>query len=166
MHRFQRGALAALMLTITAVLIAVTPALSQRIIVNGEPADRKPAGTLNARLAKAADISDEKVTKVLKELGPAITAQLAKGNMVELPGLGTFRVVRVPEHRDLVSGRPAMIPAANFVEFRPAGGLADAANAPGAIAVETIPIWQFTPLGNQVPQTRIPSGRVPGSKIQ
>jgi len=49
-----------------------------------------------------------------------------------LQGLGVFRVVRVPEHRDLVDGRPAVIAATNYVDFKPFGGLVDAANAAAA----------------------------------
>jgi nucleoid DNA-binding protein len=164
MRRFHRRALTALMLTLAAVLLLAAPVLSQRILVQGETA--KPAVTLTARLAKSADIPEEKVAKLLKELGPAISAQLAKGEKVELPGLGTLRVVRVAEHRDLVNGRPAIIAAKNYVEFLPVGALNDAANAPGAVPQDTVPVWQFNPLGNQVPSERIPSGRVPGTKTR
>ena len=165
MRRFHRGALAALLLTLAAVLLAATPALSQKIIVP-DNTPRPAPGSLTARLAKAADIPEEKVAKLLKELGPAISAQLAKGEKVDLSGLGSFRVVRVPEHRDLVNGRPAIIAARNYVEFLPIGTLNDAANAPSAVPQDVVPVWQFNPLGNEVPTERVPSGRVPGYKTR
>jgi nucleoid DNA-binding protein len=148
------------------VLVLATPALSQRIVVKDRPAPKAPAGSLQARLAKVADVPEDKVAKLLKALGPELAAQLAKGEMVEIPGLGTFRVVRIAEHRDLVNGRPAIIPAVNRVEFLPATGMSDAANAPGAVPQQTVPVWEFNPLGNQVPTDRAPSGRVPGYKVR
>src|ERR1700722_9683940 len=154
MYLLQRRALIALAVTIGLVLLIASPALSQKGPVIKEPASLKKEVTFKGRLAKAADISEEKVEKILKALGPALVAELSSGNRVELAGIGTFRVVRISEHRDLVNGRPAVIPATNDVEFLPAQGMVDASNAPGAKAETTVPRWEFNPLGNEVPAVR------------
>jgi nucleoid DNA-binding protein len=165
MRKFHQGALAALVLTLIGVLALAAPAWSQLTVK--EPPSLKEPATLKGRLAKAVDVPEEKVEKFLKALGPAVAAQLAKGEKVEFPGLGTFRVVRVPEHRDLVNGRPAMIPANNYVEFIPTAGLVDASNAPGAVPQDTVPIWRFDPLpGDSAPSNRLPATRVPSSKTR
>jgi nucleoid DNA-binding protein len=165
MSKFHQGALAALVLTLVGLLALAAPAWSQLAV--REPPSLKEPATLKGRLARAVDVPDEKIDKFLKALGPAVAAQLAKGEKVELQGLGTFRVVRVPEHRDLVNGRPVMIEASNYVEFIPTAGLVDASNAPGAVPQDTVPIWRFDPLpGDSAPSNRLPNVRVPSSKIR
>ncbi len=166
MYLLQRRALIALAVTMGIVLLIASPALSQKGPVIKEPQSLKKELTFKGKLGKAADISDEKVEKLLKALGPALAAELSSGNRVELAGVGTFRVVRVGEHRDLVNGRPAMIPATNYVEFLPASNMIDASNAPGAKAESSVPRWEFTPVGNEVPTQRQPNVRVPSSKIR
>ena len=71
------------------------------------------------QIAAAAKLVEGDVDKMLKELGPAISRTIARGEKVEIAGLGVFRVVNVPEHKDLVQGRPATIPAVNYIEFLP-----------------------------------------------
>ena len=78
------------------------PARSQRVIVL-DPLPRD--------LAKQAEVGEADVAKVLTALGPAVARQLAAGREVAVPGLGTFRVVRIPENKDLVGGRPGTIPS-------------------------------------------------------
>ena len=85
---------------------------------------------------------------------------------MELKGLGTLRVVRVPEHRDLVDGRPATIPASNYVDFLPAGGLVEAANAPGAVPQDTVPPFQYVPLPDQTKGLRTPEERMPNVRTR
>ena len=75
--------------------------------------------TIPERIADATRLSEQDVNKFLTAIGPAIRDDLRQGKEVSLPGLGTFRVVRVAEHKDLVNGRPAVIPATNTVEFIP-----------------------------------------------
>jgi len=111
-------------------------------------------------VATAAKLREEDVAKVLSALGPAIREQLARGEVVELPGLGVFRIVRVPEHKDLVNGRPATIPAANTVEFLPSGDAIDAANAADAVPADTVPAYQFNPLPIQTKGLRTPEDRM------
>jgi nucleoid DNA-binding protein len=165
MRKVHRGALAALTLTLVGLLALTAPVWSQLTVK--EPARPEKASTLRGRLAKVGDVSEEKIDAILKELGPAIADQLARGEKIEMRGLGTFRVVRIPEHRDLVSGRPAIIAARNYVEFLPTGSLVEASNAPGAVPQETVTTWQFDPMrGQEVPFERAPSSRFPGQKIR
>src|SRR5262249_50797041 len=94
--------------------------------------------TLKAGLTAATKEKPETIDKLLNALRPAVSEQLRSGREVELPGVGTLRVVRVAEHLDLVGGRPATIPARNFVEFVPGGTLNADANSPGARPARTI----------------------------
>src|SRR5262249_45922397 len=110
MRKAHRGALAVLAGTLVALAWA-GPARSQR------PA---PPPTLPQDIARDPRLREESVARVLDALGPAVTRQLAAGRQVTLPGLGTFRVVRVPEHRGLEGGRAVTVAGANYVEFIPA----------------------------------------------
>jgi nucleoid DNA-binding protein len=161
MRKIHWGALGVLTATLAVALIVANPAQSQRIIIKDGAKD-----SLRGRLARAGDIPEEKVDKLLKELGPAISDQLSRGQKVELPGLGAFRVVRVPEHRDLVNGRPTMIAATNYVEFVPVQGVVDSANAASAVPADTVPIWEFNPNSRQVPSQSVPNTRVPSTRIR
>jgi nucleoid DNA-binding protein len=105
------------------------------------------------------------VDDVLKLLGPAISAKLARGERVEIPGLGTFRVVRVGEHRDMIDGRPGVVPAHNYVEFLPVQDIVNAANAPGAVPAETVPAFQYNVLPGQTPGQRFPGVRTPSTRV-
>src|SRR4051794_2653136 len=87
------------------------------------PAPAKKVPALNAAIARHAKVKVADVDKMLKAFGPAFAEQLAAGREVNLPGVGLFRVVRVDEYKDLVNGRPATIPAKNYVEFIPDGQL-------------------------------------------
>ena len=123
-------------------------------------------GTLKSQIAKATKLEEADVDKVLKELGPAISARLARGERVDMPGLGTFRVVRIPEHRDLVQGRPATIPAVNYVEFLAGPAVVDAANAPTAVPAATVPAFEYNPVPYQTPGQRVPDERVPSTRVR
>jgi len=122
--------------------------------------------TLKGSIAASSKVSEENVAKVLEALGPAVRDKLASGQTVELPGLGVFRVVRVPEHRDLVNGRPATINPANYVEFVPAGGLDAAANAAAAVPAETVPEFRYEPLPGQTPSMKLPDERMPNVRTR
>ena len=128
---------------------------------------QKPAaGSLKGQIAANTKLEEADIEKVLRELGPAISARIANGDRVDLPGLGTFRVVRVPEHKDLVDGRPATIAAVNYVEFVPEQGLVNASNAPGAVPSVVVPPFEYHPLKNQVPSQKVPDNRVPSTRIR
>jgi nucleoid DNA-binding protein len=116
------------------------------------------------RLAKAARMSEENANRFYQALGPVIRDELAHGKQVNIPGLGTFRVVRVEEHRDLRGGRPVVVPAVNTVEFVSEGTLLDAANAAGAQPAESVPPFQYVPLPGQTPGQKVGPTRTPGTR--
>jgi nucleoid DNA-binding protein len=128
--------------------------------------DSPASETLNQRLAKAAKLGQADVDKVMQALGPAIRAELSKGRTVDLPGLGSFRVVRIAEHRDLRNGRPVTIPAVNHVEFVGGDEVGDAVNGPDAVPAETVPAFQYIPLPGQTPSQRTPGTRVPPTRTR
>jgi nucleoid DNA-binding protein len=130
------------------------------------PRSAAVAGTLKGQIAAATKLEEADVDKVLKELGPAISARLARGEQVNLPGLGTFRVVRIPEHKDLVQGRPATIPAVNHVEFMAGAAVLDASNAPTAVPAAVVPAFEYNPVPYQTPGQRVPEGKVPSTRIR
>ena len=151
------GALAALVGTFALALTWTAPAHSQRPPL---------LDTLPRELVKRARVSEEAVARLLNTLGPAVREQLANGRDVTLPGLGVFRVVRVPEHRNLVDGRPTTIPARNTVEFLPDGGISAAANNPQARPAATVQPFEYNILPGQTPSQRAPSTRLPSSRIR
>jgi nucleoid DNA-binding protein len=104
---------------------------------------KKATPNLETGLVTATKEKKESVEKIMKALGPAIQEQLTAGRQLEIPGVGTFRVVKVEAYRDLVNGRPAVIPERNFVEFLPAAALNAAANAPGSVPARVVPPAEF-----------------------
>jgi nucleoid DNA-binding protein len=118
------------------------------------------------RIADATRLPEQDVNKFLNAIGPAIREDLRQGKEVSLPGLGTFRVVRVAEHKDLVNGRPAVIPATNTVEFIPEDTVTDAANTPGARPADTVPAFRYIPLPTQTPSQKAPYVRSPGMRTR
>jgi nucleoid DNA-binding protein len=118
--------------------------------------------TLSQRLARTTQLAEEDITKILNELGPAIQYDLTHGKQVTFLGLGTFRVVRVPEHRDLKNGQVVTVPAVNTVEFLATSQLKEASNTSGAVPAETVPEYRFNPLPQQTPTQRVPLIRNPG----
>jgi nucleoid DNA-binding protein len=121
-------------------LLALGMALAADAQVVEQP---KKAPTLKEGIAKESKEKAATVEKILKALGPAGREQLAAGREIELPGLGVLRVVRIAEHKDLVKGIPAVIPATNYVEFVPAADLVAAANAKGAVPAKTVEAYEF-----------------------
>jgi nucleoid DNA-binding protein len=119
---------------------------------------------LKGRIVKATNLPEADVAKVLAALGPAVKDMLGQGDSVDVPNLGTFRVVRIPEHRDLVNGRPATIAGSNYVEFLAAGRFADAANQPGVKPAETVPPFEYNPLPDQTKSLRTGPTRQPNTR--
>lgn len=152
-------ALAALAGTLAALIPMAAPAQTQ-----------KPRGeeTLGQRVARESKLSEEQVARVLAALGPAMRDELKKGNTVSLPGLGTFRVVRVAEHKDIEAGtgRVQRIPAKNTIEFLPTEGLGEAANTAAAVPAETVPAFEYTPLPNQVKGQKVAPTRNEGVRTR
>jgi len=130
------------------------------------PAAKPVAGTVEEEIAAEAGMKVDDVKKVIRALGPNIAKRLARGEQVDFPGFGLFRVVRVPEHKDLVDGRPAVITGANYVEFLAGPTLNGAANAPTAVPAATVPPFQFIPLPGQTPGQRVPENRMPSTRIR
>jgi nucleoid DNA-binding protein len=130
----------------------------------------KPRGdeTLSQRVARESKLTEEQVNKVFSALGPAVRDQLKKGNSVSLPGLGTFRVVRVAEHKDIEigTGRPLVVPAHNTVEFLATEALGEMANSAGVVPQETVPAWQFNPLPDQTRGQKVGPTRVEGTRTR
>ena len=150
-------ALGALAATLAAVFCVAAPAQAPQ-----QP--RKVS--LRQMVSAKSRIPEPDVVKVLEALGPAIRQKLSDGEVIELPGLGTFRVVRIPEHKDLIQGRPGMIAATNNVEFLPVEEIVQASNSPNAVPAVTVPAFQFNPLPDQTPGLKMPSSRQPIDRIR
>jgi nucleoid DNA-binding protein len=137
----------------------------ERITQFGQQTSRLP-NSLRGRIAATTKLPEAEVAKVLEALGPAVRDLLGQGQTVEIANLGAFRVVRIPEHRDLVNGRPATIAGANFVEFLPTGKFAEAADQSGVRPAESVPPFEYNPLPDQTRglktgPTRQPNSRTP-----
>jgi DNA-binding protein HU-beta len=152
-------ALAALAATLGVLMPMAAPA---------QPAKPRGEETLGQRVAREAKLSEEQVTRVLTALGPAVRDELKKGNTVNLPGLGTFRVVRVAEHKDIEAGtgRPLRVPATNTVEFLPTEGLSEAANSATAIPAETVPAFEYHTLPNQTKGQKVGPQKIEGTRTR
>lgn len=140
-------------------------ALMVGLTATAQPSKRRALReeTLPQRVARSTKLSEENVNRVMQALGPAIREELTHGRSVSLPGLGTFRVVRVEGHRDLGrGGRPVDVPAVNTVEFLADGSLDSAANSAGARPAETVPGFHYVPLPDQTPGQRTGPVRTPG----
>ncbi len=157
MHTRRWWALGGLLGAIALVAGLTSSAQSQK-----PPAEE----TFSQRLAKAAQTPEENANRVYQALGPVIREELSRGKQVNLPGLGTFRVVRVEEHKDLRDGRPVVVPAVNTVEFVSNGELLDVANSAGAKPAETVPAFHYTPLPSQTPGQKVGPTRAPSSRIR
>jgi nucleoid DNA-binding protein len=121
--------------------------------------------TLPQRIAKTSKVSEENVNKVWEALGPAIREELRRGRSVSIPGLGTFRVVRVAEHKDMKNGRPVTVPASNTIEFLGEGDVVQSVNTDAAQPAETVPAFQYNPLPTANPGQKMPNVRNPGTRV-
>jgi len=116
---------------------------------------------LSAAIAERAKVDEKDVLKMLEVLGPIVRDKLASGQTIDIPGLGAFRVVRVPGHKDLVDGRPASLTEFNTVEFLPEGQIVEAASAKGAVPAVTVPVFEYNPIPGQTPGQKAPNTRAP-----
>jgi nucleoid DNA-binding protein len=160
MRRGQWLALGTLLGAMVLVLAWTSPVQSQRA------QEEKKEETLALKIAKQAKLSEENANRFLQALGPAIRAELAAGKTLTLPGLGTFRVVRVPEHKDMIvggrsGGTPIVVPGVNRVEFLADGAVTSAANSATAIPAEVVPPFQYVPLPGQTPGQKMGRTHVP-----
>ncbi len=159
MSKRQWVGLTALLAALGLVLALNDEALSQR-----PPA--KKAMTLQSRIMDYSKLEAKETNKFLQAIGPSIRDLLAAGQQVSVPGLGLFRIVNVPPHRDLVNGRPATIPGANYVEFVPTTELNGVANSPSAVAAESVPPFQYNPLPGRDPGNKAPNERMPNVRTR
>src|SRR5262245_3762634 len=97
-HGRARGALVG---TLVAGLALAAPALSQpqpqrppQVVPPSRPQPVKLS--LAGQIAAATKVDEKDVDKVIQALGPAVATQLTRGQQVNLPGLGTLRIVQVP----------------------------------------------------------------------
>jgi nucleoid DNA-binding protein len=158
MRKSQWIALAALVGVLGLLLGVADPAQSQR------PQDAPR--TIKDRIVKETKLKAADVQTMLTALGPAIRDHLRGGNQAEIPGLGTFRVVRIPEHKDMIEGRPTTVGASNYVEFLPTGELVNAANATGAVPAEVVPPFEYIVDPFQTPSMRVGTNRNPGTRTR
>lgn len=169
MSKRHGWALAALLGGLGLTLALNAPVHSQKApeIKSGSPKQKAP-DTLQGRVAQASKLSEDDVNKVLKALGPAVRDELKRGKTVTLPGLGTLRVVRIPQHKDMEigTGRPLTVAAENTIEFLPTGELVGAANSDGAVPAETVPPFQYIPLPGQTPGQKVGQTRVPSTRVR
>jgi nucleoid DNA-binding protein len=148
------------LLTALGVLLGVSDeALSQR------PQAKKQM-TLKGRIMDYSRLEEKETNKFLQAIGPAVRDLLAAGQQVEVPGLGLFRIVNVPPHRDLINGRPATVQGSNYVEFVPSGELNGAANSSTATPAEVVPPFQYNPLPGRDPGSKAPNERMPNVRTR
>ena len=158
MRQLHWPARAALFACLGLFLCLAAPA--QTIKVGPKPPD-KNKGSLESRIADVSKVKEEDVVKVLKAIGPVVTDKIKNGESVDIPGLGSFRVVRLEAHKDLVNGRPAKIAAHKYVEFLPVGGMNEAANSENAVPSESVPGFEYVPLPNSAIGLRTENTRMP-----
>jgi nucleoid DNA-binding protein len=122
--------------------------------------------TFVQRVARYAEIKEKDADRCINVLGKALLEDLKQGKTDALPGLGSFRIVRVGDSKDLVNGRPATIPAYNVIEFSPEDGVSEAANAENVEAARFVPAFQYNILPGQTPGQKMGSSRMPNSRIR
>jgi nucleoid DNA-binding protein len=120
--------------------------------------------TLAQLLAERTKLKEKDVNKVLQALGPVFVQQLASGQQVSLPGVGTIQVITIRSHRGPVNGQYVLIPNQNTVELQPSGQLIDAANSDGAASVRTILPFQYNDY-NPMPAGIDPGMRTNGMRV-
>src|SRR5712692_6955095 len=138
-------------LALAILLGAMGLVAGQSTTKSAKPRDTK-GDAIPQRIAKETKLTEEQVNKVWTAIGPAIRDDLHRGKSVDVPGLGTFRVVRVAEHKDMVAGgRPVVVPAFNTVEFVGTIEVADGVNAEGVSPAVEVPAFQYIPNPYQTP---------------
>jgi nucleoid DNA-binding protein len=128
---------------------------------------KKAAPDFKAGLVRETKLKEATVEKVLKAMAPAMKEQLRAGRTISIEGVGTFQVVRIDSYKDINrNGEPITIPARNYVEFVPADGLDEAANAEGAVPARTVKGYKFEVLPNANSGQRTDGQRAPRTRIR
>jgi nucleoid DNA-binding protein len=171
MGKKQWMGLGVLLGTLGLFLTLTDAARSQRplpkIVSGSGNAPRQAAKmTLEGRVMDYSKLKEKETKKFLDAVGPAVRDLLENGQQVNLSGLGTFRIVNVPAHRDMVAGRPATIAAVNYVEFVPSADLAGAANSPSATPAEVVPPFQYIPIPGRDPGMKVGNTRAPNVRTR
>jgi nucleoid DNA-binding protein len=123
--------------------------------------------TIPERIARETKLKQDDVEKVWNALGSAIREDLKRGKSVAVPGLGTFRVVRVAEHKDMVAGgRPVVVPAFNTVEFIGSIETNGDANAEGVTPAVEVPEFKYVPLPGQTPGQKVGRTHTPSQRVR
>jgi nucleoid DNA-binding protein len=114
------------------------------------------------RLAARSRLPENTVKAVLDALGPEVVAEIQRGATDTIPGLGTIRIVRVAEHKDMErgTGRPVTIPARNYVIFDPDPTVESAANSANVQPSEVVPAFEYNVMPGQAPSIKAGSTKV------
>lgn len=152
-------------IAVFALLVGAVPLMAQIFLpgsVTPPPAMPDHLGNLNERIAKKTGLTEKQVDAVLRELGPAVADRLASGKGFELQGVGSFRVIRIAAHRELVGNYQAIqVPARNTVQFVPVGDFDATLNRPGAVQGFPVGEPNTNPIPNRVPSLKVGPTRVP-----
>ncbi len=146
--------------------IAMRPVAAQVQIQQPKPISIPKNETFVQRVARYSDIKEKEAERCIQSIGKALLEDLKQGKTDAIPGLGSFRIVRVGPSKDLVNGRPANVPAYNVVEFSPEEGVADAANDANVDAAVFVPAFQYIILPGQTPGQKMGSSRMPNSRMR
>ena len=130
------------------------------------PKERQIETTLTGRVARSSRVSEEDVKKVLDAIGPIMRDELSRGQSVTIQGLGTFRIVSLPEYRDLRDGKPVTSPARNTVEFLPSEGTLNAANSENVTPAVVVPAFEYNALPGQIPGQKMGRTRMPDVRVR
>ena len=132
---------------------------------SAKPRDTK-GESISQRIARDTKLTEDQVAKMWNAIGPAIRDDLRRGKSVDVPGLGTFRVVRVAEHKDMIAGgRPVVVPAFNTVEFVGSIEVSDAISAEGVVPSVEVPAFQYNPRPNATPGQKQGRTHAPGQRV-
>jgi nucleoid DNA-binding protein len=157
----------------TARWIALSVLLGTMGLVTGQsttktakPTEKKDE-TIPQRIARDTRLNDKDAEKFFQAIGPAIRDQVQRGKTVTVPGLGTFRVVRVAQHKDMAAGgRPIVVPPFNTVEFVGSVEVNDGVNAEGVTPAETVPPFQYIPMPDRTPAQKQGRNAQTGQRVR
>jgi nucleoid DNA-binding protein len=134
------------------------------ILYSQRPAPAPPGQTppLLKALAAKTKVPLQTVQTVVDALGPEIRTLIQRGEVVTMPKLGTIRLVRVADHKDIErgTGRVLTVPARNYVTLDTDSEVDAAANALGVQPNEVVPQFQYNIMPGQTPSQKTGSLKV------
>jgi nucleoid DNA-binding protein len=142
----------------TIVAVFVVGALAGFGISAFAQSQRAPT-TIQGKIAKAAQLTEPQASRFWDALGRVVVDELGQGKVVNIPGLGDFRVVRQPAYRDFNRTRPVNVDATNTIEFRADQSAATAANGAGTLPAEVNEGMRYDLLPNQTPSLKSPGAK-------